>query len=38
MKDELYGAAFDGRPVNVGAADALILSAKGLLATASAIV
>jgi hypothetical protein len=37
MKDELYGAAFDGRPVNAGEADALIAVAHGLLASASAL-
>jgi hypothetical protein len=36
MKDELYGAAFGNRPVNVGEADALIRSANGLLASAAA--
>jgi hypothetical protein len=34
MKDALYGAAFDGRPVNVGEADALIAAAHRLLASA----
>jgi hypothetical protein len=37
MKDELYGAAFGNRPVNVGEADALIRSANGLLASAAAV-
>jgi hypothetical protein len=37
MKDELYGAAFDGRPVNDAKANALIASAHGLLASASAL-
>jgi hypothetical protein len=37
MKDELYGAAFGGQPVNVGEADALIESAHDLLASASAL-
>jgi len=37
MKDELYDAAFDGRPINVGEADALIASAHGLLASAAAL-
>jgi hypothetical protein len=37
MKDELYGAAFGGRPVNVGEADTLIESARDLLASASAL-
>jgi hypothetical protein len=37
MKDELYGAAFDGRPISAGEADSLIRSANGLLASASAL-
>jgi hypothetical protein len=37
MKDELYGAAFGNRPINVGEADALIRSANGLLASAAAV-
>jgi hypothetical protein len=37
MKDELYGAAFGGRPVNVREADALIRSADGLLDSAAGL-
>jgi hypothetical protein len=37
MKDELYGAAFGGRPVNVREADALIGSADGLLDSAAGV-
>jgi hypothetical protein len=37
MKDELYGAAFGNRPINVGEADALIRSANSLLASAAGL-
>jgi hypothetical protein len=37
MKDELYGAAFGGQSVNRGEADALVESARDLLASASAL-
>jgi hypothetical protein len=37
MKDELYGAAFGGRPVSVREADALIGSADGLLDSAAGL-
>ena len=37
MKAELYGAAWGGRPISVGKADALIKEANELLSAAAAL-
>jgi len=37
MQAQLYGAAWDGRPVSVGKADALIKEADQLLSAAAAL-